>query len=54
MDLLTTHPTPSPSLPPLPTLASSLEQLSVLIDQCLAYVKGVNAGTQKPDVEVGR
>ncbi|WVQ83813.1 eukaryotic translation initiation factor 3 subunit F [Cryptococcus sp. DSM 104549] len=55
LDLLTApQPTPSPALPPLPALSSSLSQLSALIDQCLAYVQSVNAGTQAPDVQVGR
>ncbi|TYJ58273.1 eukaryotic translation initiation factor 3 subunit F [Cryptococcus floricola] len=54
LDLLTSNPTPSPSLPPLPTLSSSLAQLSSLIDQCLAYVQGVNAGTTPADVQVGK
>ncbi|KAK6904205.1 eukaryotic translation initiation factor 3 subunit F [Kwoniella mangroviensis CBS 10435] len=55
LDLLTTAaPTPSPSLPPLPTLSASLGQLSELIDQCLAYVQKVNSGEQSPDPEVGR
>ncbi|OXG23656.1 eukaryotic translation initiation factor 3 subunit F [Cryptococcus neoformans Ze90-1] len=55
LDLLTApQPTPSPALPPLPTLSNSLSQLSSLIDQCLAYVQSVNNGSQTPDVEVGR
>lgn len=55
VDLLTApQPTPSPALPPLPTLSNSLSQLSSLIDQCLAYVQSVNNGSQTPDVEVGR
>ena len=53
VDLLTTNPTPSPSLPPLPTLSASLADLSTLIDTCLSYVQGVNAGGPG-DVEVGR
>jgi translation initiation factor 3 subunit F len=52
--MLTTKPNPSPSQPPLPTLASSLNELSALIDQCLSYVKDVNAGSKQGDVEVGR
>ena len=54
VDILTTQPTPSPSLPPLPNLAASLTDLSSLIDTCLAYVQSVNAGTTAPDPEVGR
>ena len=54
MDLLTTNPTPSPSQPPLPSFASSLNELSTLIDQCLEYVQQVNAGEKEGDAEVGR
>jgi translation initiation factor 3 subunit F len=54
VDLLTTNPTPSPALPPLPTLSASLDSLQGLIDDALAYVAKVNAGTEKGDPEVGR
>ncbi|WWC58990.1 eukaryotic translation initiation factor 3 subunit F [Kwoniella dejecticola CBS 10117] len=55
LDLLTAPaPTPSPSLPPLPTLSASLNQLSTLIEQALTYVQSVNNGSQQPDAEVGR
>lgn len=54
LDILTTHPTPSPSQPPLPSFASSLNELSTLIDQCLRYVQQVNAGEKQGDAEVGR
>ncbi|KAK8846575.1 eukaryotic translation initiation factor 3 subunit F [Kwoniella newhampshirensis] len=54
LDLLTGPAQASPALPPLPALSSSLSQLSTLIDQCLTYVQSVNAGSQTPDVEVGR
>jgi len=54
VDLLTTNPTPSPSLPPLPALSASLNSLSSLIDEALAYVQKVNAGTEKGNPEVGR
>lgn len=55
LDLLTSKiPNPSPSIPPLSTLSTSLTSLSELIDQCLAYVQSVNAGQTKGDVEVGR
>ncbi|WVQ97508.1 eukaryotic translation initiation factor 3 subunit F [Kwoniella sp. CBS 9459] len=55
LNLLTAPaPTPSPALPPLSTLSSSLNQLSELIDQSLAYVQSVNAGTTPADPEVGR
>ena len=47
-------PTPSPSAPALPTLSSSLSELSSLIDQCLQYVQDVNSGSKQGDVEVGR
>jgi translation initiation factor 3 subunit F len=52
--MLATKPTPSPSLPPLPTLSSSLTELSTLIDSCLQYVQEVNSGSKQGDVEVGR
>ncbi len=54
VDLLTTKPTPSPALPPLPTLSASLSQLSDLIETALEYVQSVNSGEKKGDVEVGR
>ncbi|CAK9780385.1 Mov34-domain-containing protein [Cutaneotrichosporon oleaginosum] len=55
LDLLTSgNPTPSPSLPPLPSLSSSLSQLSTLIDDALKYVQAVNAGQTSGDAEVGR
>ncbi|ORX36129.1 Mov34-domain-containing protein [Kockovaella imperatae] len=54
LDMLTSQPTPSPSQPPLPTLAASLSDLSNLIDNALTYVKSVNAGTTQPDAQVGR
>ena len=54
VDLLTAQSTPNPSLPPLPTLSSSLSELSALIDDCLSYVQDVNSGAKQGDVEVGR
>ncbi|ORY24868.1 hypothetical protein BCR39DRAFT_312352 [Naematelia encephala] len=55
LDLLTTHPTPSPALPALPALASTLTSLSDLIDQSLAYVTSITSGENtNPDVQVGR
>ncbi|WVO15702.1 eukaryotic translation initiation factor 3 subunit F [Cryptococcus depauperatus] len=54
MDLLATQPTPSPALPPLPTLSTSLEHLSALINQALIYVSSVNNGSTQPNPEVGR
>lgn len=55
VDLLTSKSAnPSPAIPPLASLSTSLSSLSELIDQCLAYVQSVNAGQTKGDVEVGR
>lgn len=58
VDLLTAPaPTPSPALPPLPALSASLDQLSSLIDQSLAYVSSQTAAGATPsakDIEVGR
>lgn len=54
LDLLTTEPTPSPALPPLPALSSSLSQLSTLIEQALNYVQSVNSGERAPDAQVGQ
>jgi len=54
LDLLASQTNPSPSLPPLTTLSTSLTQLSSLIDTCLTYVNSVNQGQQKGDVEVGK
>lgn len=45
--------TPS-AQPPLAVLSSSLDQLSTLLDQSLAYVQSVNSGSAKADPEVGR
>jgi translation initiation factor 3 subunit F len=56
VDLLTAsaaHPVPS-AQPPLAALSSSLDQLSTLLDQSLAYVQSVNSGSAKADPEVGR
>ncbi|RSH90079.1 hypothetical protein EHS25_001412 [Saitozyma podzolica] len=55
LDLLVApQPNPSPALPPLQSLSSSLAQLSALIDSAQTYVQAVNAGTTAPDVSVGR
>jgi translation initiation factor 3 subunit F len=54
VDLLTSQPNPSPSLPPLQTLSTSLSSLSALIDSSLEFVQAVNRGSQAADVEVGR
>jgi translation initiation factor 3 subunit F len=54
VDLLTTEPTPSPSLPPLPTLSSSLSQLDDLLSQTLTYVQSVTSGQTAGNPEVGR
>lgn len=54
VDLLATSSSTSPSTPPLLAFASSLNQLSTLIDQALAYVQSVNAGTTPADPEIGR
>ncbi|KAL1408348.1 hypothetical protein Q8F55_005157 [Vanrija albida] len=55
LDLITgPAPQPSPALPPLPALSTSLNQLSGLIDQALQYVQDVNSGKIKGDPEVGR
>ncbi|WVR04260.1 eukaryotic translation initiation factor 3 subunit F [Kwoniella sp. DSM 27419] len=55
LDVLTAPaPAPSPALPPLATLSTSLTQLSELIDQALSYVQSVNSGSASPDPEVGR
>ena len=51
---MTTSSSPSPGLPPLPTLSASLTQLSELIDTMLSYVQSVNAGEKEGDVQVGR
>jgi len=54
IDILTTNPTPSPSLPPLPTLSSSLSQLDDLLTQTLTYVQSITSGQQAGNPEIGR
>jgi translation initiation factor 3 subunit F len=54
VDLLKAVPTPSPALPPLPTLSSSLAQLDDLLTQTLEYVQKVTSGQEAGDPEVGR
>lgn len=52
--LVSSQHNPSPAIPPLASLSTSLASLSDLIDQSLAYVQSVNSGETKGDPEVGR
>ena len=55
VDLLTSsQKNPSPAIPPLSSLSTSLTSLSELIDETLAYVQSVTSGEKEGDAEVGR
>lgn len=52
--LVSSQKNPSPAIPPLSSLSTSLTSLSELIDETLAYVQSVTSGEKEGDAEVGR